>query len=461
MERLRATIGSIEESRWAAIIPMTVAAVLGVFTIGDKSIWLDEGFSARIIDLPTLDLAAHLWRTELQASPYYLVLQQWSVLGHSEAALRSLSVIFGVVGVLATWAVGRRYGVGFIAALLLAVSPFFIHYEQEMRVYTLLTAWSALTTLAYLRLTDRPNRWRAALYVVAAVVLIYLHPLSGWLLVAHALATVLFADPRLRLRLLAPYIPVLIGSIPMIQYGLLNHGRANWIPAATPGVIIDALSALMGAPLVAIALTIVLALGLARVWRRELPVLAVPILLVTVTVGGILLTSWIIQPALVDRYLIGVLPFLFIVVARAIQSLPAPRLILGALVALSLAGVASWYVDGFKDDWRGAAAYVEDHAVATDGVVFYPNWYRLPFTYYATVGEPLYPATPWSARYRPFTGMGTDLPPDFANPRIWLVRSVGSEPPPEVGAILARYEMVESRIFGPEEPEVDLLVRRP
>jgi uncharacterized membrane protein len=461
MERLNATIGSIEGSRWGAIIPMAVAAALGLYTIGDKSIWLDEGFSARVIDLPTKLLAAFLWHTELQASPYYLALQLWSVLGHGEAALRSLSVVFGVVGVLATWAIGRRYGVGFAAALLLAVSPFFVHYEQEMRVYALLVAWSGLTTLAYLRLVDRPNRWRAGTYVLAAAVLIYLHPLSGWMLVAHALATLLLVEARWRWRLLALYIPVLIASLPMIRYGILNHERALWIPAATPAYVVDSLSQLMGSALLAIALTIVLVLGLGRVWRRELPALAVPILIVIVMVGGILLMSWLIQPLLVDRYLIGVLPFLFVVLARAINALPVPRLIVGALVSLSLIGVTSWYVAGFKDDWRGAAAYVNAGAEPTDGVVFYPNWYRLPFTYYTTVGQPLYPSTPWSASYLPFTGMDDDLPPDLVSPRIWLVRSVQAGPPTDLATLLAHYQVVDTRVFGPEEPRVDLLVRRP
>lgn len=187
---MKSWFGAIEQSRWAVVIPMAIAGVLGIATIGSKSMWLDEAFSASIIQLPTLDLVRYLFYHEMQASPYHLALQLWSALGHDETSLRLLSVVFGVVAVLATYALGKRFGVGLPAAMLLAVSPFFVHHEQEVRVYTLLVGWSAITTLAYLRLLDRPNRWRAAAYVVAALGLIYIHPLSGWMLVAHAVVRV-------------------------------------------------------------------------------------------------------------------------------------------------------------------------------------------------------------------------------------------------------------------------------
>ena len=456
----RTTLSSIQTSRWAVLIPMTVAGVLGLVTIGSKSMWLDEAFSASVIRLPTLDLLVYMFHNEQQASPYYLALQAWSVLGYGETSLRLLSVVFGVLGVGATYVLGRRYGVGLPAAMLLAVSPFFIHYEQEVRVYTLLVAWSAICTLAYLRLVDRPNRWRAAAYVLTAAILMYIHPLSGWMLAAHGLLTLVFVAPRWRMRLLALYMPVFILAIPIFRFLLINHLRAGWIPPATPYLVAHNLSQLLGAAALAIALTIVVALGLARGWRTEVPVLRLPLLVGALTIGGVLLMSWLIQPLFVDRYLIGVLPFVFIVVARSAKALPWPRVIVTGLVGISLVGVISWYANGVKDDWRSAAAYVESQAQPSDGVVIWPNYYRLPFRYYGAVGEPLYPSTPWSQLYLPFLGLSIDPPPDVHSPRIWLVRDVVFEPSPEIAALLANYDTVSMRLFGSSQPEIDLLVRR-
>lgn len=439
---------------------MGIAAVLGITTIGSKSMWLDEAFSASIIQLPTFDLVRYLFYHEMQASPYHLMLHAWSALGYDETTLRLLSVVFGVIGVLATYALGRRFGVGLAAAMLLAVSPFFIHFEQEARVYTLLVAWSAITTLAYLRLVEQPNRWRAAAYVVAAVLLIYIHPLNGWMLVAHALVTIVHAPGNWRRRLLALYVPVLIGAIPIMRYLIINRARADWIPPATPQLIADELSQLMGAAALAVALALVIAFGLGRVWRTELPVLRLPLLLITMTIGGILVMSLFIQPLFVARYLIGVLPLLFIVVARAAAALPWPRAFMAGLLVLSLASTGSWLINGVKDDWRAAAAYVETNVQPGDGVIIWPNYYRLPFAYYASPGEPLYPSTPWSELYLPMWGMSIDLPPDVDSERIWLVHSEDFAPPPDIAALLANYETTDTRLFGTRQPSVVLLVRR-
>jgi mannosyltransferase len=458
--RWRAALASIEASRWSVLIPAAAAAILGITTIGSKSMWLDEGFSASVIQLPTIDLLSYLLHHEMQASPYYPVLQAWSALGHGEAWLRLLSVVFGVIGVAATYALGRRFGVALPAALLLAVSPYFIHYEQEVRAYTLLVAWSAITTLAYVRLLDRPNRWRALAYVVAAAGLLYIHTLSGWMLVAHALLTFVSVGAHWRWRLLALYIPVLILAIPLIRFLIINRERVDWIPSVTPSLIGHELSQLLGAALVALALTVVTVLGVARGWRRELPVLRLPLLLVTLTIGGVLLMSLLIQPLFVSRYLIGVLPFVFIIVARAAAALPWPRAIMAGLLGLSLVSTGSWLVNGVKDDWRAAAAYVEANLQPGDGVVIWPNFYRLPFAYYAAPGEPLYPSTPWSTLYLPMWGMFIDLPPDVDNERIWLVRSENFVPPADIAALLTHYQEVDVATFGTAQPEVALLVRR-
>jgi mannosyltransferase len=462
----------MEGSRWAVLIPMAIAAVLGIVTIGSKSFWLDEAFSASIIRLPTPDLVVFLFHNEQQASPYYLVLQAWSAVGYSETALRLLSVVIGVIAVAATYALGRRFGVGLWAALLLAVAPFFIHYEQEVRVYTLLVAWSAIATLAYLRLVELPNRWRGAAYVIAAAGLIYIHPLSAWLLVAHALATLLFAPREWRLRLLALYVPVAIAAIPMIRFLAINRSKAYWIPPVTPYGFVHSLSQLMGAASLAVALTLVVLAGLAVAWRRELrppgvalpglslPGLWLPLLVGGFTVGGILLMSFTVQPLFVERYLIGVLPVVFIVVARMIKALPWPRVILAGLLAISMASTASWYLTGVKDDWRGAVAYVQSQARPTDGVIFWPNFYRMPFVYYGTAGEPIFPAVPWSTLYLPNLGISNYIPPDVPNDRIWLVRDTGFNPSPELSLLLGQYETVTTSKFGNEVPQIDLLVRR-
>src|SRR4051794_32995196 len=122
-----ASIRNIHTPGWlrGPLVPALVALVLGLIGIGDKSLWQDEAFSAATARLPTLDLVSYLAHNELHASPHYMLVNVWSALGTGEMQLRLLSVVVGVIGVVATYYVGLRYGVAFLAALLLAMSSLF------------------------------------------------------------------------------------------------------------------------------------------------------------------------------------------------------------------------------------------------------------------------------------------------------------------------------------------------
>ena len=103
--------------RWLApAVPAGIAIVLGLIGIGSKSIWMDEAFSVNAARLPTSVLLPFLAQREPYASPYYVALHLWTALGTGEAVVRALSVVFGVIGVIATYHVGQRYRVGFAAA---------------------------------------------------------------------------------------------------------------------------------------------------------------------------------------------------------------------------------------------------------------------------------------------------------------------------------------------------------
>jgi mannosyltransferase len=160
------------------LIPVVVAVVLGLFRIGDKSFWLDEAYAYALAHLPIRPLLSALWGHELHGSPYYLSLHVWQWLGSSEGFLRSLSVIYGAIAVFFLFHVAKRYAVAFPAALTLAVFPFFIQFEQEARAYTMLLAGTAVSTLLFQRLVERPSSLRAGLYIAAAALMI--SPSGRW-----------------------------------------------------------------------------------------------------------------------------------------------------------------------------------------------------------------------------------------------------------------------------------------
>jgi hypothetical protein len=128
------------------------------------------------------------------------------VFGDTEAGLRSLSAVFGVVSVPVVFAaarelVGRRGGLA--AAALVAVNPLLVWYSQEARAYSLLVLTSAIAFWMFARARTDPAPRRLALWGVAGAAALCTHYFAVFLLLPEALW--LLGDRRsaLRWRLLA------------------------------------------------------------------------------------------------------------------------------------------------------------------------------------------------------------------------------------------------------------------
>src|SRR5207237_180599 len=130
---------------------LLVALVPRVYRLGERSFWFDEGYSVadargvrpQRFTQSTAVFTAREWVAEIRPSLgrvcdsvragentpplYYLFLAVWMRLfGSGEAAVRGLSVLFGIAAIAALWGAARRQlgpAYGWLAAALLAVSP--------------------------------------------------------------------------------------------------------------------------------------------------------------------------------------------------------------------------------------------------------------------------------------------------------------------------------------------------
>ena len=158
--------------------------------------------------------------------------------GSSEYALRFLSVAFALLGLPFFWLLGRRLlnrmG-GHLSLLLAAVSPLYVYYSQEARMYTMLVWLSLLSSWLLLRLLDRMSapalRRRAWLpaagYILASAALLYTHYFGLFLLLAHALyaafAWWLAGRPRWWSLLLVPVAVALLFA-PWLPFLFTRYG---------------------------------------------------------------------------------------------------------------------------------------------------------------------------------------------------------------------------------------------
>jgi mannosyltransferase len=178
------------------VIALTLlAAALRFYGLGHQGFWYDEASTALLVKFTPGQMLGLIPQSESTPPLYYCVAWVWSrVFGDTEAGLRSLSAVAGVLVVPVAYFAAEKLlasrRAGLITAALTACNPLLIWYSQEARAYALLVLLCALATLAfaYARTTRDPRilgAWALAsmlallthYYAVVAIA-----PQAAWLL---------------------------------------------------------------------------------------------------------------------------------------------------------------------------------------------------------------------------------------------------------------------------------------
>jgi mannosyltransferase len=412
------------------ISALTLAAALGGFLfLSRESLWLDEAYSVALAGSGWGTIWQQLSFSDANGSPYYILLHFWIVLGKSEFAVRSLSVLAAAAAVPVFYATAARLfnrSAARIGSLLLVTNAFFVYYQQEARSYALALFLIVLATYVWIRWLDEPSTFWTVTDAVVASLSVYAHLFSLYVIAAHAAALVFRRRTAPSLpKLGGVYVLMAILLVPLMLYFATGYtGQLWWVRAPTLHDLNNAFIDLSGGAnsqahphsgrrilLLGYAAACCLALVAAvRQWRanrdgagswRYVLVLG---WLFFPTLGSFLVSLfW--KPMFIDRYLIVALPGLALLAGVGFASIGARTIrfgAVGALVALSIAQLAIQYRDETKEDWRSAVAYVSAHAKAGDAVVIFTPYTRMPFEYYlqrspglAARVTPLFPSPPW------------------------------------------------------------------
>jgi len=464
MTRFRLRLGL---AQLAPVVPVLLLAALGFLHLHAKSFWLDEAFSAQVALLDAEQFRTLVQTLEPNMGLYYLLLRGWRQLGTGDAWLRALSVVTASATIIPLLAVGKRLigpTAALLAAVLLAMNAFVVHYAQEARSYALLLLLTVSATLAFVRLVERPTAGRWTAYVVTAALALYAHLFAAWVLVAHAVLWLLPAGRELpRRRLAAAFATIGVLAIPLAVWLRVTPRSPDWIPTTTPGALGSFALEFVGGggTLLVAAMGLLVVLGAIECRRRGDAegrwALRLLLAWLFVPIAGTLVLSAVVAPAFVPRFMLPATAPLALLAAAGIVGLRSTRLRAAALaVVLVLAsrGLRQWYGRP-GEDWRGAAGYVLANAAPGDGVILEPAWTWPAAAHYfrsAGPGAPRsrFPSTPWSApdpfsdelgrTYRDWLG---DRSPE--DRRLWLVErlrqgaSAGLDAPWLPGAIAEHY----------------------
>jgi uncharacterized membrane protein len=309
-------------------------------TVTKFSIWFDEAFGSYLIRFNIFEVTRY---TAFDVHPpfYYWLLKGWSILfGNTELGLRSMSIFFGVMTIILLFMLvvklfGRR--AAYTSLLFLVLSPLFIRYSQEARMYTLLTSIIVAATIIVVYAQQQKKRWPWVVYgVLLAVGMLTqyfaaLAWLSHWVwralvvrssrgsfrkkfftknwVVAHLVGVGLFV----------PWLPWLIRQFADVQ------GNGFWIPPVSSVTIPDfitnfllfkdhdgTLSWMALAVWIVIAAAIFAAAKLLAVLKdneRNNYLLLIS-MVITPIIILVLLSMPPLRPAFIDRYLMSSIVFL-------------------------------------------------------------------------------------------------------------------------------------------------------
>ena len=139
----------------------------------DSALWYDEACSwATTSD--KFGIMHNLLNVDLQHTPlYFVLLKIWSnIFGQGETALRSLSLIFGILTVVLAYIVGKKIAKnGFWCALICAVSPLLVLFSVEVRMYSL-AVFLVLLSINYLVDFEQKNDKKSLLKLIGVNILI-------------------------------------------------------------------------------------------------------------------------------------------------------------------------------------------------------------------------------------------------------------------------------------------------
>jgi mannosyltransferase len=408
---------------------LIVALTLRVFHLGYLSLWTDEIFSRYYYDL--FGPAYMVTRgATIEPTPalYYFLLQGWMTLfGHSEVALRSLSVAASMIALPLVYALAREVStrsVALTAAALFAVSPMAIYFAQEARVYMITVILAALMLLGVARYLRTPRTVHLVMYGAGAVVGLYSHATQVFVIAACNLvvsAYLLWTPSPQRGRAWRGWLlaNVIVGLLAMPQVILMawigQHATGmGWTtPFSLRDVIVSIAGLVAGVvtrprmPGIELTGLLLIAAGAALVsakMPRRMFAVAVGIPVAFVALVSV---ASLKQPILMPRILCWMTLPLCVALAYAIvmpsRARAATRVLLILTFGVGLVYQLALATDA-KPPYRELFAKARPDFLRADEVVLGPEVLSLPLKYYS---PGLTNLRKWSDPS--VTGMGTEL----------------------------------------------------
>jgi hypothetical protein len=382
-----------------------LAFSLQVYRLDNQSFAFDEGWTSYAIHHSWSEIWGVLAPDNHPPLYYVLVKAFADVAGYGDFPVRFLSVICETTLVVGLYVLGRRLGgpvAGLSSALFAALSPLFVYYAQEARMYSLLMALAVYASYSLVRLAHEPDsrRWWVT-YVLTTCGALYTQYFAILLVLAHGVAALAWLLVRRQGRSWGRWLlgqgAIVLLYLPWLPTALrqVRIGQGTWwrVPLPVDVILKDLWRffllgprrpqsvPILGAMLGGVALVGAAALLLG--WRRRRAAWGFAVGLLVLPVA-LIVWAGSTFPVYTDRYALVAAPGLPLVVGIGVaacwDALSGRWSWLGRAVALALLGAAvlgplpqlrAYYRDEayWREDFRRAARYVMDTTDSGDTVI--------------------------------------------------------------------------------------------
>ncbi len=401
---------------WKTFVLVALIIAVGVFlrlwNLGGESLRLDEAQSVWQASHSASFIATYMLKN-VHLPLHNTVLHFWMYFfGSGEVSVRALSLIPGVLALFALFFLAKELfeeKIALLATAIGALSPFWVWYSREIRMYTLLILVTTLSYYFLLRILKTDRFLSYAGYVAVNLIGMYTH--YFFFLVLLSQIVFFFTTWKSNFSVNVPekkkiFIKLILVAVILAAaffpwaYELLNsYGSGSLAPVlerpTTFNIALSFFEFTFGFQSDAITSTIialwpaVILLGFVFLSKRKysgkgMILVCAGILLPIIIVFGV---SVLLKPMYLTRYLSIVSPLYYILLAWTLGELrgfgkKAFAFILFLGIAVSLVNQYVSAENPAKEDYREAARYISETVTPRDVVALAPPYVVYPFQYY-------------------------------------------------------------------------------
>jgi uncharacterized membrane protein len=377
-----------------------IGAILRFYNLGFNSLWLDEASTLTFAVKSLPDIWQATTGGEFNPPLFYWTEHIMLVFGNSEAVLRFIPALLGVLTIPLIYLVGKEFmdrSIGIIAAAAFAFSPFLLYYSQEARAYSMMLFFITFAMVFYFRALKNGSLADWALFGLLSALAFWTHFYALVTIGALVLYALYDQFPKIKndLTTLRPLavsagifalvcLPLIIVTI---QLFFKRSASAPTFGIQGPEIIVATFAQISGSEIVMVLFLLLFLAGIVQAFLldRNKGIFLVTVTVLTFAISYFLSYRIPMQP----RYLICLAVVFYIAIALSYRLLytlmDSPGVVYGFiafLVVISVPTLAGYYSGYTKDDWRGFSEGLSQQTQPGDIVAVIPGYIIQPLDYY-------------------------------------------------------------------------------